>query len=146
VKRKTTLRAAAVAFIASLLLAMTPLAAHAAISWGLTSNPPTILGYSHTAKSGVDHSSLLFGMTQITSSPAIPSGYMGANCRIFRSSDNALKVDAGYGFNPSNGTVTFQRNCNYGTHGTYYSYGVTALYNGSGNTYTYTYRSPDRTW
>jgi len=85
------------------------------------------------------------GLTYISSSPGIPAGWMGVNCRIFQSSNNALKVDAGYSFTTLTATG-FEKACYYGVHGTFYSYGVTALYNGSGNTYTYTYRSPDRSW
>ena len=144
--RKTLLRVSLAAFVVSLLCASAPLAANAVTSWGLTSAPPTILGYSHTARSGVNHTtSNLIGMTEITSSPAAPAGWMGVNCRIFQSSNDALKVDTGYAFTTS-AYGSYTKFCYFGSHGTYYSWGVTALYNGSGNTYTYTYRSPDRTW
>jgi len=75
----------------------------------------------------------------------VPSGYMGAYAQLWNSS-GALIESSGWIYN--NGPA-YQQDAStgtYTTHGTYYSTGFTAAYNGNGYTTYSTFRSPNQTY
>lgn len=81
------------------------------------------------------------GTNQWTGS-AVGAGWMGTNARTFYG-NGTLCGDGGYYFN--SGSTTFMGSAKYttcGAHSDYYSWGVTAHWNGSGYSYWYTNRSP----
>lgn len=76
---------------------------------------------------------------------SVPAGYMGANARLYNANTNALVYKTGMDYLDSSSnnfsTVYFGGQLS----GSYYSYGVTAAYNGNGYTDYYTFKSPSLT-
>ncbi len=78
-----------------------------------------------------------------TGSGTVPSGYMGAQARLFKNgslykySTMQYNSSADYGFVASTGYAS-------GGSGTYYSYGITAAFNGNGYNNFYTFQSPSQ--
>jgi hypothetical protein len=147
VKRRNAIRATIAAAIIGVAIGAGPGAAFAdaASGWGYFG---PYAGYSYKNQSLI-YNSLSTHVTASTTtanqgSGNVPGGYMGADARLFTST-GALKAESGYRFTSgaaNSTTVPVQ----YTVHGTYYSYGVSAVYNGSGNSYVYAYQSPSQNW
>lgn len=78
-------------------------------------------------------------------SSTVPTGYMGGYARLYNAS-GSLKEYAGWVFNNSPVYAMAVTTPTDGVHQSYYSYGITAAYNGNGYNYIYTYQSPDLTY
>lgn len=146
-KRRNAFRATIAAAIIGVAIGAGPGAAFAdaASGWGYFG--PNA-GYSYK------NQSIIYNLTstQVTASTTtanqssgnVPGGYMGADARLFTST-GALRAESGYRFTSgaaNSTTVPVQST----THGTYYRYGISAAYNGSGYNYVYAYQSPQQNW
>ncbi|NOU88665.1 hypothetical protein GC102_23360 [Paenibacillus sp. LMG 31460] len=118
-------------------------ASTASSGWG-TYGP--INGYSYQNKATVSNDTRLYAATSVQTqdSSNAPTGYMGAVARLYKS--DVLCQSTSYSYNSSSaagmGTSTTTTGCGSGT---YYSYGLSAAYNGNGYNEWYTFQSPNIT-
>lgn len=123
-----------------------PVAAVADASSGISGT--TVLGYHYSWSSYIYTSTpTLQGSTTIAATAAPPSGWMGANARIYRGVDGALMISSGFGY-LSNSWTEYARLVGYsGTSGiAYYSQGQVDMWNGSGYNRSNSPRTPNQTW
>jgi len=140
-----TLKVAAVAFLVSFGGAMS-VGAYAADG---THSNYTVNGYNYTNWASAYGGTPSLDGHACTSvkrngSGTIPAGWMGATARAFQGT--TLKIESGYQFTST--AVASTANCvtTRGVFtGLFYSYGVTAAYNGNGNSFFYTFKSPTQT-
>lgn len=101
-----------------------------------------ILGYSYQNSANVSNDTRVYASTKVDAGEAVPTGYMGAQARLFR--NDALYVTTTMTYNntsawsmsvPTGDGKSFPS-------GTYYSKGITAAYNGDGYSNYYTFQSP----
>ncbi len=75
-----------------------------------------------------------------------PAGYMGCNARLFNTNTGALVQQSGMIYDNSSGNnFSVEQDDLTSRTGSYYSYGITAAYNGNGYDYYYTFKSPSLT-
>lgn len=112
-------------------------------SWGYYG---PISGYSYKNRALLDVST--DGQNAVTScykdeSGTVPTGYIGAQARLFK--DDSLYKYSTMEYNTSAVSGVVARTGYFkGGSGTYYSYGITAAYNGSGYDTYYTFKSPSQ--
>ena len=116
-------------------------AAQAATAYG-TVGTVNAGGRSYSTQSVFVSDAPAYAATNQWTGSAVGAGWMGTNARTFYGAD-ILCRDGGYYFN--SGSTTFMGSAQYttwGAHSDYYSWGVTAHWNGNGYEYWYTFRSP----
>ncbi|MGE6575952.1 hypothetical protein [Paenibacillus xylanexedens] len=100
----------------------------------------TYVYYSQSSDAG---STTFYAYTTIASkyaSEEIPAGYMGAQARVYDSTDT-LRAYGATEFSPAKQLV-FTTSTGTSTKGSYYSYGLVKMYTGNGYTTKYAYKSP----
>ncbi|PWW01197.1 hypothetical protein DFQ01_11087 [Paenibacillus cellulosilyticus] len=107
-----------------------------------------INGYSYSNFAKVSTDTYLYGQTRVDNqaSGSIPSGYMGAKARLYKSDVLCYETDLYYSNSASSGigvsTQSYSTGCGSGT---YSSKGISAAYNGNGydlyNTFVTPYQS-----
>lgn len=109
-------------------------------SWGYYG---PFLGYSYQNQARVsDDQGFVDASTYVQpSSGSVPTGYMGCQARLFK--DDALydTTTMHYNDSPMYTMRYYTQNRNTAS-GIYYSYGITAAYNGNGYSNYYTFKSP----
>ena len=108
-----------------------------------------VYGYSYynlaVVETGTSGAEAGTAVSDQSSSVNVPTGYMGAFARLYNG-NNVLVESSGWYYNnqPLNG-ISYWTSYDT-THGTYYSYGITAAYNGNGYNDYYTYQSPEQNY
>jgi hypothetical protein len=133
-------------FLVGIILGLSSIPVFAGITespWGYYG---PISGYSYKNHALLDVSTN--GQNALTSSykdgsGTVPAGYMGAQARLFK--NDALYKYSSMLYN-SSASSTLVESTGYfkGGSGTYYSYGITAAYNGNGYDTFYTFKSPSQ--
>jgi len=119
-----------------------------------TSSPPyetpTIFGYKYSFTSEVDLRGSIpptveaVATVKVLENQAVPTGYMGANARLYNSS-GALQASSGPVYNVGTTSMFFVYSPRISTPGQYYAHNIGLFYNGNGyNTYI-GYESPIQT-
>lgn len=107
-----------------------------------------IYGYQYYNEAGVSTISTGANATTWVGSyqdSTIPIGYMGGFARLYNS-NGVLEKYSSWTYNASAVYAMAVTSPTDGVHQSYYSYGVTAAYNGNGYDYYYTFKSPDVTY
>lgn len=119
---------------------------------------PAVAGYAESARGyftagGTQFSNYAYISTSAKSATAVtstqrtgggtPSGWAGSRGRLF-TSGGAMSCEGVNSYNSGSGTVAFGYSCTRRSGGTWYSYGVSIGWNGSGYSSFYTYRSPSQ--
>lgn len=134
-------------FLAGIILGLSSIPVFAGStesSWGYY-GPISGYNYKNRAVLNVDGNGQL-ALTSVfkDGSGTVPSGYMGAQARLFK--DGSLYKYSTMQYSSSEASA-FAVSTGYhdGGSGTYYSYGITAAYNGNGYDTYYTFKSPSQT-
>lgn len=145
---RRNLKTAAIAFVIGILFSTSitvVLAAEASSPYG--SYGP-YLGYTYLNQAVINtgpYSVNAHTTVQTESSTSVPTGYMGAQARLFDSSGTLIEYsNMTYNDSPTSIMSTLAYTIN--RPGTYYSHGISAAYTGNGYDYYYTFKSPYLTY
>lgn len=122
----------------------------AGVAWATTATSPygyygPIFGYQYYNQANVTTTSTGANATTWVGSyqdAAIPVGYMGEIARLYNS-NGVLETYSSWTYNASAVYAMAVTSPNDSFHQSYYSYGITAAYNGNGYDYYYTFKSPN---
>lgn len=140
---RRNLKGAAFAFILGILFATSATAVFAASASSPYGYYGPYQGYSYKNMADIISGSGVWGYADVynQTSDSVPTGYMGAEGRVFNSAGN-LVASSNMKYNSSAASGLLVPSETYYSSGTYYSYGITAAYNGNGYNEYYTLKSP----
>lgn len=145
---RKNLKAAVLAFIVAVLFTASATAVYASATVdGQMGYYGPYLGYSYENQASVYASDPGYGVfagTHVANqvNVNIPTGYMGAKARLY-DSNGILDTSSSWYYNSAPQVGMLVLSPYYYSSGIYYSYGLTAAYNGSGYSTYYTFQSPN---